>query len=789
MGEATTESDLNLPEEWAFPSPAGVCPPVHISGEDHSCKATKRKAGGKSTAGSSEQMASTLPSNKKRRYAQDDSREADATAAPAPTDDGPRESSTKASENGHVLAEDRSGGEGDPMECSPPKDTSNRGSTPEIEPEPSPIDEASDKPPQPPSPPHQPQPPRADGSDNGDKSKTDCGSGRSSDVGGREGSLPKPKQVATSSPAPAKPEKDGDGDGWSCGRCGAANVVGKSRCSSCQGWKGGRRDDLSKPKKANAASTIERKTSTSEHSVSPTKAVALVDLTDIETSNFVDSSVEQEGAASVEAPTPKLVSTPQSHSAVTEKESKYPVWLPANWTVREVPRPKGNHVDRYYYSPNMGHKFRSKKEVERFLNSLEETGGDETADIAKFQEEDTATSSLSNLLAVQPAAESHSSPGSIARVPGQVGAPVTSATSFPAHSNIENTALGHSRSSTKDIRHLIDLTGPETSMANDSSDTQNAASPVKKRAQKSAAKSLRHPTVTDKESKYPALPAKGYPPGWSVREIPRSKGSHVDRYFYSPNMGYRFRSKKEVERFLKCLQETDGDESAAIAVFHNLDPALETHSSPGTRSTSKPSTTQQEPEEKPFANKAKVVEYISPPPKSPKNKNGQKVKETRKEDTESVPAPSSYVKPAIRKGEKVYACWTDDDGQRKDWFPGRVWDVKECDVGEYGPIRRYDVIFDDGDKETGLGEIWVTRKSEYELCVKKPEAEWKGVTNVTFSESKDEYARVIGWYQVDGAQQVYSSLREALKAHDAHIIKTKGKIASELNFPEEHGVI
>jgi len=77
---------------------------------------------------------------------------------------------------------------------------------------------------------------------------------------------------------------------------------------------------------------------------------------------------------------------------------------------------------------------------------------------------------------------------------------------------------------------------------------------------------------------------------------------------------------------------------------------------------------------------------------------------------------------------------------------------------------------------------------------KREEDDWIGVNNVRFPDSKDEYARMIGWYEtcLDGVQQVYSSLGEALRAHDKHIVKIKGRnnfLAADLNFPEEHHLL
>ena len=45
--------------------------------------------------------------------------------------------------------------------------------------------------------------------------------------------------------------------------------------------------------------------------------------------------------------------------------------------------------------------------------------------------------------------------------------------------------------------------------------------------------------------------------------MPRKTGDKSDTYWFSPAKGYKFRSKAEVERFLKCLETADGDEDAA----------------------------------------------------------------------------------------------------------------------------------------------------------------------------------------------------------------------------------
>ena len=158
--------------------------------------------------------------------------------------------------------------------------------------------------------------------------------------------------------------------------------------------------------------------------------------------------------------------------------------------------------------------------------------------------------------------------------------------------------------------------------------------------------------------------------------------------------------------------------------------------------------------------------------------------------------PTGYIKPIIKKGEKVFACWSGPNGDGKVFFPGRVWDVRDSGVSsEYGPVMMYDIVYDDGDTESNVHEIWVIKKEEWEMYHRKPEESWIGVTNVTFPTSEDNYANTLGWYKLSSSNfvdmknpPVYSSLGDALRAHDRHVIEIKGQnneTAKELNFPEE----
>ncbi|XP_047323024.1 methyl-CpG-binding domain-containing protein 7-like isoform X2 [Impatiens glandulifera] len=63
---------------------------------------------------------------------------------------------------------------------------------------------------------------------------------------------------------------------------------------------------------------------------------------------------------------------------------------------------------------------------------------------------------------------------------------------------------------------------------------------------------------------YPLTPASStaksprfeLPQGWEILEVPRSVGNQIDKYYYKPGSGIRFRSMKEVERYLSGHEYT-----------------------------------------------------------------------------------------------------------------------------------------------------------------------------------------------------------------------------------------
>ena len=51
--------------------------------------------------------------------------------------------------------------------------------------------------------------------------------------------------------------------------------------------------------------------------------------------------------------------------------------LPAGWTSRKIPRSSGDKSDTLYFSPDMEYRFRTKPDVQKFLEHLKTASGNE----------------------------------------------------------------------------------------------------------------------------------------------------------------------------------------------------------------------------------------------------------------------------------------------------------------------------------------------------------------------------------------------------------------------------
>lgn len=152
-----------------------------------------------------------------------------------------------------------------------------------------------------------------------------------------------------------------------------------------------------------------------------------------------------------------------------------------------------------------------------------------------------------------------------------------------------------------------------------------------------------------------------------------------------------------------------------------------------------------------------------------------------------------FLKPRFRVGDQVYAAWWPSDTSPASWYAGTVksfCDV-ECNGNEnsitYGPLRFYDVAFDDGDEQDDILDAFVFDRSDYLLTLRHQT--WLGVKNVVDENSEDDWARVVGWYNavIEGEERSFSLLLDALRAHDAYTVRQNGPTTkqSQLNLPEE----
>ena len=166
----------------------------------------------------------------------------------------------------------------------------------------------------------------------------------------------------------------------------------------------------------------------------------------------------------------------------------------------------------------------------------------------------------------------------------------------------------------------------------------------------------------------------------------------------------------------------------------------------------------------------------------------------------SPPRPAKTIanlKPLFEVGDAVYAAWWDPKlnmnkrtGLNASWYPGSVLSYKTIGRNMYGPLREYSIKYDDGDVLQQLEDCWIFSKMDYELTMKFDQ--WKpiGVRKKFDKQSDDMWAKRVGWYEVtvDGENQSFSFLYDAMKAHDACVIRKHGVQTkrSYLNLPEDY---
>ncbi|KAL3799419.1 hypothetical protein HJC23_013874 [Cyclotella cryptica] len=218
--------------------------------------------------------------------------------------------------------------------------------------------------------------------------------------------------------------------------------------------------------------------------------------------------------------------------------------------------------------------------------------------------------------------------------------------------------------------------------------------------------------------------------------------------------------------------------------------------------------------------------------KSPQTKNGLSAEISYATKMQPARLPSlakAILKPLFEVNDKVFAPWW-PNAKRKcqpSWYSGVItgYNIVEK-AGDYGPTRHYSVRFDDDNEELrGINDAYVFSFEDYKLSMfdqngDSGKTRWVGVKNVTDVNSRDLWAKVVGWYEAsigevilrlfflilsktrvnplinlllimmvdqDGETHSFSTLSGALRAYDAHVIAKKGDKAKkfELNLPNE----
>ena len=145
----------------------------------------------------------------------------------------------------------------------------------------------------------------------------------------------------------------------------------------------------------------------------------------------------------------------------------------------------------------------------------------------------------------------------------------------------------------------------------------------------------------------------------------------------------------------------------------------------------------------------------------------------RKMASERLMCMMKVKKPYLRVGDTVYAKQTSSP----DWQLGTIISrTEQAEDYGHGLIRVYTVHFHTEAKPTEVYDYHVMEHTEYELEQASDETEWKGIKRVYDKESKDPWAKNVGWFcaTFDGEEHHFAFLYDAFRAYDAHVIQCKG---------------
>jgi len=157
----------------------------------------------------------------------------------------------------------------------------------------------------------------------------------------------------------------------------------------------------------------------------------------------------------------------------------------------------------------------------------------------------------------------------------------------------------------------------------------------------------------------------------------------------------------------------------------------------------------------------------------------QKFKVEAKSDTFRV------NKPLLQVGDFVYVL----SQPVPTWERGIIISYTEQeDIDGYGPRRVYSVVFVTGER-SDVEDYQVILEKEYFISKDTKESDWKGVKHIVDKDSRDQWAREVGWYAADfeGIEEPFVHLSDALQAYDTNQAQIKrGDLKeSDLNHPKD----
>ena len=130
-------------------------------------------------------------------------------------------------------------------------------------------------------------------------------------------------------------------------------------------------------------------------------------------------------------------------------------------------------------------------------------------------------------------------------------------------------------------------------------------------------------------------------------------------------------------------------------------------------------------------------------------------KSTALDDTNTVIATPRVLskheyKPLFEVNDLIFGPWADaneTNGAEQTWYPGRIKSYTTIKNGTYGPIRRYNLTFDDGDEMNDVEDYFIFSREDYLLSGRSDK--WIGVEIKKDHNSDDLWAKYVDWYEAN----------------------------------------